>query len=254
MKEELLFYCEYQDFYKMADKNEIFKTYCKKAFGEDFSQDGFSDIKQLYKILGMVELDAKACVLDIGCGNGKMLEYIHNKVGAEIYGFDYSEIAIESAVRRIGNNGNFQVALIGEVEYQENQFDLITSMDTMYFAPDMSALISQICKWLKPNGSFICGYQEGDIIDKTVNHDTTELARAFRNNGLKYSVIDYTKETYEMLRHKREVIISMKDDFKKAGIYIWYKVIKGQTNSILGSYDEYRKKNARYIYVYRKRA
>ena len=252
MKEELLFYSAYQNFYKMADNIEVFKTYCKRAFGEDFSQDGFSDIKQLNKILSMVELDENACVLDIGCGNGKMLEYIHNKVGAEIYGFDYSEIAIESAMQRIGNRGNFHVALIGEAEYQENKFDLITSMDTMYFAPDMSALVSQIYRWLKPNGSFICGYQEGDIMDKTENHDTTALVKAFKQNGLKYTVTNYTRETYDMLKLKREVIISMQDDFKKAGIDMWYEVVKRQTNSAMIPYDEYRKKNARYIYTFRK--
>lgn len=236
----------------MASESEVLKKYCKKAFGEDFSQDGFSDIIQLNKILGMVELDANASVLDIGCGNGKMLEYIHNKIGAEIYGFDYSENAIESAMQRIGNCGCFQVALIGDIDYKENKFDLITSMDTIYFAPDMSAFVSQIYKWLKPNGSFICGYQEGDVMDKTENDDTTILAKAFKQNGLKYSVFNYTKETYEMLKHKREVILSMQDDFKMAGIEMWYEVIKSQTDNILLSYDDYRKKNARYIYVFKK--
>ena len=87
----------------MADKSEEFKTYCKKAFGEDFSQDGFSDLNQLNKILTMVEIDDKSNVLDIGCGNGKMLEYIQSKTGATIYGFDYSENAINSARKRMGD-------------------------------------------------------------------------------------------------------------------------------------------------------
>ena len=47
MKEELLFYSAYQEFYKMADRSDVFKTYCKKAFGEDFSQDGFCDVRQV---------------------------------------------------------------------------------------------------------------------------------------------------------------------------------------------------------------
>lgn len=252
MKEELLFYNAYQEFYRMADKSAVFKEYCKKAFGEDFSQDGFSDVAQLNKIMSMVNLDSEASILDIGCGNGKMLEYIQNKTGARIYGFDYSENAIKAAVQRIGDRGNFQVALIGEAEYQENKFDLITSMDTIYFASDMTVLISQIHKWLKPNGSFICGYQEGDVMEKTENYDTTVLAGAFRQNGLKYKVTDYTKETYEMLKRKREAVISMQEDFKQSGIELWYEVVKSQTDCILDSYDDYRKNNARYIYSFHK--
>lgn len=248
MKENMLFYNAYQEFYKMADKSEVFKNYCKKAFGEDFSQDGFSDINQLNKILIMVDIDDKANVLDVGCGNGKMLEYIQYKTGASIYGFDYSENAIYSAKNRMGDRGDFKVAIIGEVEYEDNKFDLITSMDTMYFAPNMTAFVSQIYGWLKSKGSFICGYQEGDVMKKTKDYNTTELAKALRENGIKYTAIDYTRETYDMLRHKREVIISMKEDFIGVGLCMWYSVIKGQTNSAKVSYEKYKKKNARYIY------
>jgi ubiquinone/menaquinone biosynthesis C-methylase UbiE len=144
------------------------------------------------------------------------------------------------------------VALIGEADYQENKFDLITSMDSIYFAPDMSAFLSQIYRWLKPNGTFICGYQEGDVMKKTENYDTSVLARAFRENGLSYKVYDYTKETFEMLKRKREAIISMKKEFKSSGIGLWYKVVKRQTDCIKVSYEEYRKKNARYIYTFTK--
>lgn len=252
MKENLLFYNAYQEFYKMADDSDVFKEYCRKAFGEDFSQDGFSDVKQLNTILDMVTLDASSRVLDIGCGNGKMLEYIHNRKGAAIYGFDYSENAIESAVKRMGSIGKFQVALMGGVDYPENSFDLITSMDTIYFAPDIPSFVDQIHRWLKPQGSFICGYQEGDVMKKTDNRDTTALARAFQQNGMSYTVLDYTLETYEMLKHKRKVIISMKKDFKRAGLSLWYHVVKRQTNASLASYENYRKKNARYIYRFTK--
>ena len=249
MKENLLFYHAYQDFYQMANESEVFQAYCKRAFGEDFSQDGFSDVNQLNKILALVDLNTNSCVLDIGCGNGKMLEYIHHKTGAEIYGFDYSENAIEAAVQRTGLQQNFKVAVMGEIQYPESKFDLITSMDTIYFAPDIPAFVAQLYRWLKPRGAFICGYQEGDVMKKTSNQDTTALAKALKQHGIPYTVIDYTRETYEMLRHKREVILSMKNDFKHADISLWYKVIKHQTDSILVCYEAYRKKNARYIYV-----
>ena len=252
MKEELLFYNAYQEFYKMANQSIAFSTYCRKAFGEDFSQDGFSDLQQLNKILSMVELDSSSCVLDIGCGNGKVLEYIHKRNHSNIYGFDYSENAIASAKHRMGNLGELQVALIGEVDYAEEMFDLVLSLDTIYFAPDIPDFVSQIYRWLKPEGVFICGYQEGDIMGKTENEHTSVLANAFAVKGLTYEVIDYTKETYDMLHRKREAIDSMKEDFHKEGFDIWYEVVKNQTNCALESFDEYRVKNARYIYMVRK--
>ena len=50
-KKELLFYDAYEAFYIMAKKSNAFQAFCKDAFGEDFSQDGFSNIEQIDMIL-----------------------------------------------------------------------------------------------------------------------------------------------------------------------------------------------------------
>ncbi len=50
-RQELLFYNEYEKFYTMSKSSEVFPKFCKKAFGEDFSQDGFSDVQQIDRIL-----------------------------------------------------------------------------------------------------------------------------------------------------------------------------------------------------------
>lgn len=38
--------------------------------------------------------NSDARVLDIGCGNGKMIKYLGDKTGVHVYGFDYSDNAI----------------------------------------------------------------------------------------------------------------------------------------------------------------
>ena len=53
-KKELLFYDAYEAFYGMAKKSNAFQKFCKDAFGEDFSQDGFSNIEQINMILQLV--------------------------------------------------------------------------------------------------------------------------------------------------------------------------------------------------------
>ena len=89
-KKELLFYNEYEEFYEMARKSNAFKLFCQDAFGEDFSQDGFSNVKQIDMILKYIPKKENIHILDIGCGNGKMLGYLQKKTGAYIHGFDYS--------------------------------------------------------------------------------------------------------------------------------------------------------------------
>ena len=78
-KSDLLFYDAYQEFYRMAAGSLAFQAFCKDAFGEDFSQDGFSDINQIDRILEYIPTGEDVHILDIGCGNGKMLGYLQKK-------------------------------------------------------------------------------------------------------------------------------------------------------------------------------
>lgn len=156
-KKELLFYDAYEAFYAMAGNSHAFHAFCMDAFGADFSQDGFSNIAQIDMILPYIPRYGDVQILDVGCGNGKMLSYLQKKTGAGIHGFDYSSEAISTAQRLFRENAEFKEGIIGEIEYPEGSFDVIISMDTMYFAKDMSAFAAQVRKWLKPGGVFFVG-------------------------------------------------------------------------------------------------
>ena len=251
-KKELLFYDAYEAFYAMAKKSNVFQTFCKDAFGEDFSQDGFSNIEQIDMILQYIPKKDNVHILDIGCGNGKMLGYLQEKTGAYIHGFDYSEEAINTAHLLFSKNSEFKVGVIGEIDYPEEKFDVIISMDTMYFAKDMAAFVAQVKKWLKQNGVFFVGYQEGDVIPKTESIDTTMLSKALVMNGMSYEAIDITQQTYELLKTKRISAITHKSEFEAEGYSDWFDMLIGQTECATGSFEQFKEKMARYIYVIRK--
>ena len=251
-KSELLFYDAYEDFYKMAKESNAFKAFCKDAFGEDFSQDGFSNLEQIDRILEYIPSGDDVHILDIGCGNGKMLGYLQQKTGAYIHGFDYSAQAIQTAKALFPAKSEFREGIIGEIEYQEESFDVITSMDSMYFAKDMTAFGAQIKKWLKPNGIFYVGYQEGDVVPKTENAHTSLLAEALNRNGLHYEVTDITEETYELLKTKREAALKYQKEFAKEGYDEWFDMLIGQTDCATDAFEAFKEKMARYLYVVRK--
>ena len=116
-KNELLFYDAYEAFYAMAKESNAFQSFCKDAFGEDFSQDGFSNKVQIEMIMQYVPQKDDVHILDIGCGNGKMLGYLQKKTKAHIYGFDYSEEAIRTAQALFHENAEFREGIIGQIEY-----------------------------------------------------------------------------------------------------------------------------------------
>lgn len=251
-KNDLLFYDAYEAFYDMAGESKAFRMFCKDAFGEDFSQDGFSDIHQIDMILPYIPVDGRAKILDIGCGNGKMLGYLQSKTDAFICGFDYSGHAIKTAQKRYPANSEFREGCIGETEYPEESFDVIISMDTMYFAKDMVQFVAQIKRWLKPNGVFFVGYQEGDVMPKTENVSTTELAQALCKQRMKYEVTDITKQTYQLLRKKREAALAHQKEFEQEGGMRWFEMLMGQTECAEEEYEKFAGKMARYIFVVRK--
>lgn len=251
-KSDLLFYDAYQEFYSMAETSESFRAFCRDAFGEDFSQDGFSDIWQVKMILDYIPKNHGANILDIGCGNGKMLGFLQKAAGVNIYGFDYSEHAISTAKKFFMQNAYFRVGVIGEIDYPAEMFDAIISMDTMYFAKDMSLFVGQIKNWLKPNGVFFAGYQEGDVMPKTENHETTVLAKSLVENQMKYEVQNITRQTYDLLIKKRSAALAHKAEFLAEGFEKWYDMLMLQTECVTAGYDEFARKMARYIFVARK--
>lgn len=251
-KNDLLFYSAYEEFYAMASESKAFQNFCKDAFGEDFSQDGFSDIEQIDKILQYIPKRGNVHILDIGCGNGKMLGYLRQKTGAYIHGFDYSEQAIETAKALYPENSDFREGIIGEIEYPAEQFDVITSMDTMYFAKDMVSFVAQIKRWLKPDGIFFVGYQEGDVMPKTQDAHTTVLAEALQQNGMQYEVKDITRQTYDLLLKKRVAAEKHREEFEAEGHQNWYEMLIGQTEYANVPYEEFQKNMARYLCVVRK--
>ena len=250
MKDELLFYNAYEEFYKMASTSETFRDFCIDAYGADFSQDGFSDVKQIDMIIPFIK-NSDAHILDIGCGNGKMIKYLGDKTGAHVHGFDYSDNAIKQA-KRNNNYDDFCVGVMGEIEYPKESFDVIVAMDSIYFAPDMATFVKQIRNWLKPGGVLFVAYQEGDVMDKTENENTTIFSEVIRTIGWEYEVKNISADSYNMLVKKREVALSYKEKFEAEGNGMWGDMLIEQTDYVLQGKEEYLKHLARYIYVCRK--
>ena len=251
-KHDLLFYDAYESFYAMAERSEAFRLFCLDAFGADFSQDGFSNIDQIDMILPHIPRRENVHILDIGCGNGKMLGYLQEKTGAYIHGFDYSEAAIRTAKALFPEKADFCVGVMGGIDYPAGTFDVVIAMDTLYFAPDMTAFIAQVKRWLKQDGVFLVGYQEGDVTPRTAHAHTTLLARALCANGMPYDVTDITRQSYDLLKQKRQFALKHRDLFQSEGHSQWFEMLMGQTEYASVSFSHFRERMARYIYVIRR--
>jgi ubiquinone/menaquinone biosynthesis C-methylase UbiE len=117
--------------------------------------------KKLYvKVSDTVKENSCSNILDIGFGNGYLEKRLTKQTKAVIKGIDISEDMIKSATKRnkkAVEQGRVSLSLgdCCNLEFQEETFDVVTSVNTIYFWSDTINGLSEIKRVLKDNGIFV---------------------------------------------------------------------------------------------------
>ena len=97
-------------------------------------------------------------VLEIGCGTGTTA-LIHAPFVKQITATDFSpnmiQIAKDKALDKNIENVTFKVESIEEMDYGENQFDVIMAHSILHLLEDEVKVIKQLFELTKPGGYFI---------------------------------------------------------------------------------------------------
>lgn len=113
-------------------------------------------------------LSPEARVLDCGCGGGANMRKLLRKCPRGVVkGIDYSPLSVEKA-RRLNaaaiSDGRCTVCQ-GSVEnilFASGWFDAVTAFETVYFWPDPARCFREVCRVLKPGGTFLICNECGD--------------------------------------------------------------------------------------------
>jgi protein-L-isoaspartate O-methyltransferase len=163
-------YYWYREYHTAVENSEAFDEFSRRIFGENLGQHDFTDIPQLQMMLEKVRINENSSVLDIGCGNGKIAEYLSDVTGSKVTGIDYIPEAVETARKRTASKSDRLHFQIGDIENPveaEQSFDLVLSIDTMYFS-DADILLEAWKKLLKPDGQMAIFYLSLDGNDISV--------------------------------------------------------------------------------------
>lgn len=105
--------------------------------------------------------DDDSVILDIGCGGGKLINYLSDTNKSYIlHGIDHSAemVKLSKKVNRKAINTN-QVEILEdsviELPFKDDVFDLVTAFETIQFWPDTDKAFSEVVRVLKKNGSFL---------------------------------------------------------------------------------------------------
>lgn len=99
---------------------------------------------------------AQDVVLDIGCGNGVMMERIARTCDCRLIGTDISEDVLAIAKRRLdGKNAELLCCPVDVMPIENSAIDKALTINTFYFWNDLADGLQEIARVLKPGGIFI---------------------------------------------------------------------------------------------------
>lgn len=209
-----------------AEQSVAFGRFCERVYGRNLTQFGTADMEQLETLLSVLNLGENSLVLDVGCGIGATTEYLPDRTGAKITGFDLAEPVIERAQERTRDKTDrltFLLIDINDIALPPESFDTIISIDTLYFAKDLSKTMGQLKAVLKPGGQMGLFFSETDTaVTSSREHlaaDQTKLARALTANGLSFTTVDLTKRNQEFWERSQQIMAELKPEFEAEGNY-----------------------------------
>lgn len=128
--------------------------------------------KAMYKnTVSMIDVSSEGNILDIGYGNGYLLNRVYKNTKANLYGIDISEDMKMQATKR-----NKKALRDGklfldtgdccDLKYADDFFETVTSINTVYFWNDTIKGLSEIYRTLKAGGSFFNVVYTKEWLDK----------------------------------------------------------------------------------------
>jgi 2-polyprenyl-3-methyl-5-hydroxy-6-metoxy-1,4-benzoquinol methylase len=90
----------------------------------------------------LVEGIAPATILEVGCGEGYMLDALaHGGITAQLHGVDFSEPAIADARARLGPRAQLEARDARELADDGRQFDLVMMLEVLEHIPEPAQML-----------------------------------------------------------------------------------------------------------------
>ena len=110
--------------------------------------------------LKLVNIQDGWTMLDVGCGGGFTIRrLLKRSKDAQVYGIDISEESVAKAKKVNAEVLDKQVFVTqGSAEklpYENEKFDLVTAVETVYFWPNLPGCLQEVRRVLKPGGKFV---------------------------------------------------------------------------------------------------
>ena len=155
--------------------------------------------KQYKAVLNNINLENNDILLDIGFGNGYLINKLFKRNNnIKIYGIDISNDMVNNVSQKYKqyiDNNCLKLLLENindETTFENDMFNKIYTVNTIYFWNDLKKCFSEIKRILKPNGIFINAIYTKEYLDKTefskygfIKYSKEDMIKLTEENGMK---------------------------------------------------------------------
>ena len=139
----------------MDKTTKVFDSWAKAGRAEEM-EDGHG--VTVGKFLNSISFDKPFSFRDIGCGNGWVVRKIAQLPKCKkAVGVDKSKNMIKRAVSNSASKKEKYACTDLESWNYAGKFDMIFSMESLYYSVPMEPALAKVFKMLKTGGSFYCG-------------------------------------------------------------------------------------------------
>lgn len=116
----------------------------------------------------MLDLQPTDRVLDIGFGGGVTIEKMLGTIDTgKIHGVDFSREMVETAKQKFrlaieSNKASIEFADVRSLPFDDNTFDKVCTVNTIYFWDDPLASLQEIKRVIKHGGKLVVGIRSAD--------------------------------------------------------------------------------------------
>jgi ubiquinone/menaquinone biosynthesis C-methylase UbiE len=241
----------YDRLYAEAAESAAHARFCERVYGRDLGQQGMADMEQLQVLMDVLGLDAGCRALDLGCGNGRIAEYVSDQSGAHVTGVDISTVGIRQARERTAGKRErlaFKVGNVQALKLEAGSFERVLVVDTLYYC-SARAVLKEIKRLVVPGGQagilFSQWIRPGGPKDQ-LRPEGTLLARALRASGLTFWTWDFSAQEIAHWTRKLDVLAQMGPAFEAEGKRWLYEYRLAETKSHTPTLGRHTR--SRYLY------
>ncbi|MCW5853334.1 MAG: class I SAM-dependent methyltransferase [Anaerolineae bacterium] len=246
----------YTRYYQVVLDSRANALYCERLAGRNLYQHDFTEMADLDRLIEVTGMSEGQRVLDLGCGNGFITEYLSDQSGACCTGLDFIPEAIRQAEERTRAKRDrlrFQEGDMARLDFPPASFDILIAVDTLYFT-ELIQTIGEMKRVLAPGGQMALFYAHGWVPWESLDAfprdstlpDRTPLALALQAHGLAYRTWDYTQADYAHAQRKQRIAEDLRDAFEAEGNLFLYENHQGEAVGVQRAIEA--NAHTRYLY------